>query len=101
MLHKPDVNVDRIMKLADFIGGLEHGSSFSMKSWGSTGEPRCICGWLSHQEGHSRYDDVSYAADLLGISFETACKLFDPKTDYTPKEAAAALRHLAVTGELP
>lgn len=98
MLHKPDVNVDRIMALADFLDGLE-GERFSMRQWGAGGEPRCICGWLCENDAHFRHDDVEYARRVLGISYTSACALFGPENDWTAQQAASVLRRIAVTGE--
>jgi hypothetical protein len=100
MLQKPDVNVSKIMELADFIDGLDS-TQFSMKSFGSYLEPRCICGWLLHNECHVDKSDINLAAGILGINYEIARDLFGASPEYTPHEAASVLRHIAVTGELP
>jgi hypothetical protein len=100
MLHQPDVNVDKIMKLADFLDDLSP-ERFSMKTFGQWEEPRCICGWLLHNEGHFRKDSIYLAADILGIKYPMARRLFGANTPYTNKEAASVLRHIAVTGDMP
>jgi len=99
MLKKPDVNVDLIMKHADFIAGLD-ADRFSQRKWGFLDEPRCICGWLLHNAGIKEKDNVEIASKMLGIEYMEACKLFAPEPQLTPKEAAARLRHLAITGEV-
>ena len=102
MLQRPDVGVERILALADFIEGLEP-DRFSMSSWGQFEEPRCICGW--YQQLHGNFDKMAWgqAAEGLGLDLKTATRLFhDPDwKKSTPKGAAKVLRHLAVTGELP
>ena len=100
MLHKPDVNTAKILDLANFIEGLDR-KQFSMHTFGTFEEPRCICGWLLHNECYMDKSDTWRAAELLGISRETANDLFCNARNYTPKQAASVLRTLAVTGELP
>jgi len=97
MLNKPDLNVSLIMKHADFIAGLDP-KRFDMSKWGVLHEPRCICGWLLHNQAIREKDSVGIAADMLGIEYMDACRLFAPEPKLTTKAAAAKLRYLAATG---
>lgn len=97
MLQQLDQKTKNTLKLADFIEKLEP-DRFDMGKWGQLGEPRCICGWLMHTHGHADKQDVPTAANLLGINVFEAARLFHG--EFTTKEAAAALRHLAITGEV-
>jgi hypothetical protein len=99
MLQRPDVGTERILALADFIEGLEP-DRFSMSSWGEHEEPRCICGWYQQLHGHLDKTDWGQAADGMGLSHDVAHQLFHGGY-WKPDLAAKALRHLAVTGELP
>jgi hypothetical protein len=99
MLQQPDKYTKRILDLADFIETLPP-ERFSMGSWGNTGEPRCICGWLLHREGFFRLDDWHEAGDRLGLDELQASKLFTSANQWNGREAARVLRHLAITGEL-
>lgn len=99
MLQVLDVYTKRLLDLADFIEGLDK-EQFSMRQWGQLSEPRCICGWLLHREGHDRMDDWMEAAKLLGIQPELASKLFSPDMDWSVDEAASMLRELAVSGDV-
>lgn len=99
MLQKPDVHTVKMLKLADFLEGLEP-ERFSMASWGSWEEPRCICGWYQHLHGHFNKENWKQAADGLGLAHDVAHHLFTHSFFHTPQQAAKALRHLAVTGEV-
>jgi hypothetical protein len=96
MLQIPDVHTKRLLDLADFLENLEP-EQFSMRQWGQHSEPRCICGWLLHNEGYHRMDDWAHAAAYLGLDDFTACKLFAPENEWSNDRAARALRELAVT----
>ena len=96
MLNIPDVETKRLLDLADFIEQLpEH--RFNMRQWGQLSEPRCICGWFNHNEGHPYKDDWRRAADRLGLDEHTANRLFTPN-DWDTQQAARALRSIAVGG---
>jgi len=95
MLHVPDIHTKRLLDLADFIENLEP-EQFSMRQWGQHSEPRCICGWLLHNDGYHRMDDWVHAAAYLGLDDVTASRLFSPDNDWDPHDAARALRDLAV-----
>ena len=99
MLYKPDVETKKMLDLADFIEKLEP-DRFDMSKWGDFQEPRCICGWLQHNDSHMDKDDWPEAGRRLGLEREMAHTLFH-STGWTQRDAVAALRHLAVTGELP
>lgn len=93
-----------LLELATFIENLEP-ERFNMRKWGDYEEPRCICGWLMHLHARIEKRDTEYAAELLGITTKQARILFatwsSEVLDFTPKEAASVLRHIAVTGKLP
>jgi hypothetical protein len=98
MLQTPDAKTKKLLELADFIENLEE-DRFSMRSWGQTGEPRCICGWFLYREGYFNCADWLEAADRLGLDGKTASHLFHIQ-EWDTRQAAKVLRHLAVTGEL-
>jgi hypothetical protein len=113
------MNAERILKLADVIEGLPHGtvdwassigelSAFNMSEW-NCGTVGCIAGWTI--KVFSKADDSTHytteARSLLGLSSEEAEGLFTPRCrdveDYRrvkPTQAAAVLRHLVATGEV-
>jgi hypothetical protein len=95
MLNVPDIYTKRLLDLANFIEDLEE-ERFSMKQWGQHSEPRCICGWLLHNEGYHRMDDWAHASAHLGLDDKTGSALFSPENDWNTVEAARALRNLAV-----
>lgn len=95
MLQIPNVHAKRLLDLADFIENLDP-ERFSMKQWGQHSEPRCICGWLLHNESHERKDDWMHAAQHLGLDEQTGSKLFNPDSDWDTHQAAQELRRLAV-----
>jgi hypothetical protein len=95
MLQVPDKHTKRLLDLADFIDNLDR-EQFSMRQWGQHSEPRCICGWLLHNEGYHRMDDWKHAASYLGLDDETGSKLFSPENDWDQHDAARAIRNLAV-----
>jgi hypothetical protein len=99
MLQQLDVHAKRLLDLADFIEDLPE-ERFSMKQWGQLSEPRCICGWFMHNEAQMHLDNWKVAAERLGLDEATASKLFAPENDWNTVEAARALRHLAISGEL-
>jgi hypothetical protein len=100
MLHKPDPKTEKVLKLADFIDELEP-ERFSMRQWGVHSEPRCICGWLMHNEGIIEKDNWQEAALILGMDENIAQRMFQQplRSDIDNHKAAKALRHYAVTGE--
>jgi hypothetical protein len=116
MLKVPDRKTKALLDLADFFETLDpalYDQSTYHNPW--TGA-RCICGWQNARTDHAN-DDHDKACATLGLSPATAQALFSAKAGQktvrrswlfgnvtekpTPKEAAACLRHLAVTGELP
>jgi hypothetical protein len=100
MLHRPDAHVERLLKLADFLDELEP-QRFSMRQWGKTQEPRCICGWFMHNAGLNE-DSWITAGKLLGMDEDTATLFFQQplrRNEISNHDAAKALRHFAVTGE--
>jgi hypothetical protein len=99
MLQKPDVHTEKMLELATFLENLEP-ERFSMGSWGQWEEPRCICGWYQHLHGHIDKENWRHAADGMGLDHQKAHYLFTHGSFSTPQQAAKALRHLAVTGEV-
>jgi len=99
MLNIPDVYTKRLLDLADFIENLDE-HQFSMRQWGQLSEPRCICGWFNHNDGHQQKDDWRHAANRLGIEDALASKLFSPDMDWTTHQAASMLRELAISGDV-
>src|SRR4249920_2288876 len=100
MLQKPDVHTSRLLETADFIEKLPDGA-FNMGRFSHGGEePRCICGWVLHNNAYIDNADTQEAARLLGLDRQVAYRLFHENNNWTQKQAARALRHLAVTGEL-
>ena len=95
MLQIPNVHAKRLLDLADFIENLDP-DRFSMRQWGQHSEPRCICGWLLHNEGEERMDNWIVGAELLGLDEQTASKLFSPDNPWDNHQAAQELRRLAV-----
>jgi hypothetical protein len=96
MLMRPDVHTQRLLALADFLENLEP-ERFSMRQWGQLGEPRCVCGWFLHEEGDViNLDNWHEAADRLGLDHSVAGFLFSPENDWDNKQAARAVRDLAV-----
>lgn len=99
MLQRPDVGTEKILELATFIEGLEPGR-FSMSDWGQNEEPRCICGWYQQLHGHIDKQDWMSVGDALGLDIGTSHRLFHHGW-MGQAAAVSALRHLAVSGELP
>jgi hypothetical protein len=108
MLNKPDVQTQKILELSEFFENLDPGN-YNQKMFGFNGA-RCICGWINHRAGRIE-SDIEGACSDIGVSYETGRKLFRGSagehtswfhtTNPTPKDAARALRHLAITGEVP
>ena len=106
MLKKPEVHVEKILELANFIEALPP-EQFDMAHF-ECGTARCIAGWALHLDGQdvlaplSTGSSSTRARDLLGIDGDRASDLFFSGIDYHPttKEAARVLRHLAITGEV-
>lgn len=112
---------ERILALADHIEKLPHIDDieearphFTMSRYfNPCGSPSCIAGHAICMFSDKKFEDVydyefSEAAEVLGLDWETADKLFTPSAldtgkhwpQITPKEAARTLRHLAETGEV-
>ena len=108
MLQIPDKNTKEILALADFLDSLQF-HQYDQKQYRS-GDARCICGWQNERKGRIA-DQHADAAKDLGLTQEVAGQLFrggaGQKRTWIgvvgpgPKDAARALRHLAVTGEIP
>jgi hypothetical protein len=116
MLQVPNQKTKALLDLADFFETLDptlyDQGIYHNRRTGA----RCICGWQNARTGHPE-DDCTQATATLGLSHNIARALFrgaggqkvvrrswifpDITEKPTPKEAAACLRHLAVTGELP
>lgn len=115
------MNKERILALADHIEKLPHyndvdeaGPHFTMSRYfNPCGSPSCIAGHAICMFSDKKFEDVygsefNEAAEVLGLGWETANKLFTPSaleagkfwSMITPKEAARTLRHLAETGEV-
>lgn len=115
------MNKERILALADHIEKLPHnndmdeaGPHFTMSRYfNPCGSPSCIAGHAICMFSDKKFEDVydyefNEAAEVLGLDWETAGKLFTPDaseagkywSQITPKEAARTLRHLAETGEV-
>jgi hypothetical protein len=97
MLQVPDIHTKRLLDLANFIEDLDE-ERFSMRQWGQLSEPRCICGWYAHNEGHPHKDDWRWFGDRLGLDENMTSALVSPEHEWSTVEAARALRNLAVTG---
>ena len=102
MLQIPDIHTKRLLELADRIERLSIGE-FDMSNW-----CKCIAGHCSKMYPNGRDNERDAARELLGITHEQADQLFSPPDHrdkrevmaYTRAQAARALRHLAVTGEV-
>ena len=102
MLKKPEVHVEKILELANFIEALPP-EQFDMGDFEC-----CIAGWALHLDGQDVLAPLltgspsTRARDLLGIDGDRASNLFFFGIHYHPttKEAARVLRHLAITGEV-
>ena len=110
MLQRPSGATKALLDLADYFDRLDpclyNQSSFA----------RCICGHCNQRAGRVDHDTRA-AARELGLTYEQAKVLFDGGAGRTSvyflgglyshtqlptsKDAAACLRHLAVTGDLP
>lgn len=110
------MNINNINRLADVIEVQEHtnreaASGFAMNVFFHTcGTPACIAGWADYLSGAEWYGDArtdeveERAAEWLDLESDQAYSLFwagnlDLRL-ITPKQAAAVLRHLAVTGNV-
>lgn len=104
MLQKVDIHTKRLLALADNI---EHSyNKFDMTNWCD-----CIAGYAVRLFLDTRYvADTGEAARVeLGLNVEQARDLFQPThkvngipevVPYTREEAAKAVRHLALAGEV-
>jgi hypothetical protein len=116
MLQVPDQKTKALLDLADFFEALDSSLYDQSTYLNHRTGARCICGWQNALIGHAE-DDCAQASVALGLTHEIAKALFsgtggqkvvrrrawilpDIIEEPTPKEAAACLRHLAVTGEL-
>jgi hypothetical protein len=116
MLHIPDRKTKALLDLADFFETLDPALYDQSTYHNPTTGAHCICGWQNARTGDAS-DDHDKASATLGLSPAIAMALFSGKAGQktvhrswlfrnvtekpSPKEAAACLRHLAVTGELP
>lgn len=116
MLQVPDQKTKALLDLADFFETLNPALYDQTIYHNHRTGARCICGWQNARTGHAE-DDCKQASATLALSHKIARALFrgaagqkvvrrswiwlDMIERPTPKEAAACLRHLAVTGELP
>ena len=116
MLQVPDQKTKALLDLADFFETLDPKLYDQSIYHNHRTGARCICGWQNARTGHAE-DDCTQACATLGLNPKIARALFigagglkvvrrswilpDITKKPTPKEAAACLRHLAVTGELP
>jgi len=116
MLQVPDQKTRALLDLADFFETLDP-TLYDQASYHNpkTGA-RCICGWQNFRTGHPK-DDHESASAALGLNRTTANTLFRSEAGEkiirrswlfgnvtekpTASDAAACLRHLAVSGELP
>jgi len=96
MLRAPNKEQRRLLELADFIEGLD-ADRFSMSSWGTDGEPRCICGWFMQNHGLAQ-GDWETAAVMLGLDRRTATHLFQARL-WSKHEAVKQLRSLAFAAD--
>ena len=117
MLQKPEVHVENILKVAEFIENLptqNETTVFDYNRWGRTpikafsmrhvyaeadcGTVACIAGVCG-----AMWPGVC-ADESLGLNTVQGRQLFMPKgysdSDVTSKQAARVLRHLAITGEV-
>lgn len=103
MLQKLDEHSKRLLDLADHI---EKSETFNMREWCN-----CIAGHavrLFGEPSESDYDCSERARQLLWLDDIEAHDLFCPSDGNNPPEvrlysreqAASALRHLAITGEI-
>ena len=97
MLKKLETHTKDLLELADFLENLDP-DRFSMSSWGSYDEPRCICGWYLHNKAYFDKADWPKAGEMLGLTRDQAHDLFHHVT--TQAKAVKTLRRLAHTGEL-
>jgi hypothetical protein len=116
MLQVPDRKTKSLLDLANFFETLNPALYDQTTYYNPRTGARCICGWHNARIGHAE-GDCDHASANLGLSHTIAKRLFkghagqkmirrrwilpDIIEKPTPKEAAACLRHLAVTGELP
>jgi hypothetical protein len=116
MLQVPDEKTKALLDLADFFETLDPAFYDQSTYHNPTTGARCICGWQNARTGHAN-DDHEAASAALGLNPATAKALFSGKAGQrtvhrswlfrnvtekpTPKEAAACLRQLAVTGDIP
>jgi hypothetical protein len=116
MLQVPDQKTKALLDLADFFEKLDPTLYDQSIYHNHRNGARCICGWQNARTGHAE-DDCGQAAAALGLSHKIARALFsgaggrkvvhrswilpDKIEKPTPREAAACLRHLAATVELP
>lgn len=116
MLHVLHPKTKALLDLADFFENLDPALYDQRTYHDRKSGSRCICGWQNARIGHTE-DDCDKAAEMLGLGRTIANDLFrctggqkvvqrrwifpDVTEKPTPKEAAACLRHLAITGELP
>ena len=110
MLYKPDKHTKELLDLADFMEKLP-ASAYNQE----VVDDGCGRGCIAYWQGRSRHikkDYIEYAHESLGLDGKTGRQLFHPDGGKvmcmglewrgpTPKEAAACLRELAVTGEVP
>ena len=92
MLQKPNVNISRLMELADIIEGSTDYDQSDLN--------HCICGKACKKWAWG-WSPISMAkgAEILGLSEAQGRELFG-NTPTTPAKTARVLRHLAVTGEV-
>lgn len=116
MLQAPDTTTKVRLALADVMEKLDP-KLYDQETFSDGCGRGCIAFWgyntfLVEKEVDSCPDKMRAVAELLGIDNATADKLFSPNAGQvsmlgcvmrgpTPKDAAKALRHLAVTNEVP
>lgn len=124
MLMKPNVNVENILKVAEYLDDLPDPSQFSMNYYQwfncsilaqnghACGAPACIAGYACYVHNREAFFEEAHsnACELFGLSFGDGNELFTP-TDHNGrarlrhyeinnKQAAQLLRHLATTGSV-
>lgn len=111
MLKKLDYcNVEALLRVRDHI--LSDSEHFYMGGWELSrecGAVRCIAGWALFLNGRTILGKgpiriMEEAAEILGISWNTACELFNPTASImrsaTAEETAQIIDHFIATGEV-
>ena len=105
MLAKPDVNVERILDLSNYMENLDPSlydqRTLGRSVLGDSKSPCCIWGHIRLRE-HNYDMNIQDLGNFLGLAVDQICGVVSNIGNKQPtnKEAASMLRHLAVTGEI-